>query len=73
MARSHKPRFGMCCKFWKDTMRASRSQKRTWSTRKRIETQRRRRREAAEFRAGLEGEEELRDELETLDAEPGVA
>lgn len=38
MARSNKARYGMRCKFWKDTVFASRSQKKAWSSRKKIET-----------------------------------
>jgi len=38
MARSNKARYGTSCKRWKDTMLASRNQKKAWSSRKKIET-----------------------------------
>lgn len=39
MSRSHKPRFGRSCKHSKDTVLASRSQKRAWAKRKQRENQ----------------------------------
>lgn len=39
MSASHKARFGMSCQHWKDSVLASRSQKRAWSKRKRIRSQ----------------------------------
>ncbi len=55
MSRSHKPRYGMRCKSWKDTVLASRSQKRAWAKRKQISGQQTRRRAQALLRK--EGEE----------------
>lgn len=40
MSRSHKARYGTTCETWKDTVLASRSQKRAWARRKRLRTQR---------------------------------
>ena len=39
MSDSHKARFGMGCRHWKDSVLSSRSQKRAWSKRKRIRSQ----------------------------------
>jgi hypothetical protein len=39
MSDSHKARYGMSCWHWKDSVLASRSQKRAWSKRKRIRSQ----------------------------------
>ncbi len=39
MSDSNKSRFGTRCKFWKDTVLSSRSQKRAWSKRKKINSQ----------------------------------
>jgi len=55
MARSNKPRYGTRCKFWKDTMLASRNQKKAWSTRKRIETKRKRHADKAALEKEADG------------------
>lgn len=39
MSDSHKARYGVTCSHWKDSVLASRSQKRAWSKRKRIRSQ----------------------------------
>lgn len=39
MSRSDKARHGTACKFWKDSVLASRSQKRAWSKRKQLRAQ----------------------------------
>jgi hypothetical protein len=39
MSRSDKARHGTTCKLWKDTVLASRSQKRAWAKRKQIRSQ----------------------------------
>jgi hypothetical protein len=39
MSKSNKARYGTNCTTWKDTVLASRSQKRAWSKRKQIRTQ----------------------------------
>lgn len=51
MSRSNKPRHGRSCKRWKDTMLASRSQKRAWAKRKQIRSQQERTRAKTELRA----------------------
>lgn len=56
MSDSHKARFGTLCKWWKDTVLCSRNQKRAWSSRKRIETRIRRRRESRQLESELVGE-----------------
>lgn len=48
MSDSHKSRFGMNCHHWKDSVLASRSQKRAWSKRKRIRAQQERSRDKRE-------------------------
>lgn len=48
MSRSNKPRYGMKTKYWKDSVLGSRSQKKAWSKRKKIETRIKRRGEKAE-------------------------
>jgi len=59
VSRSHKPRYGTRCKLWKDTVRSSRSQKRAWAIRKRIEARARRRsQKQAPAMEGWEGENE---------------
>lgn len=50
MSKSHKARFGTTCTTWKDTVLASRSQKRAWSKRKRIRAQQERARDKAQSR-----------------------
>jgi hypothetical protein len=57
MSKSNKPRYGTGCKLWKDTVLASRSQKRAWTKRKQITTQQRRRRAAAQLRTELAAKE----------------
>jgi len=42
MSDSHKARHGTNCKHWKDTVLASRSQKRAWTKTKQIQNQRKR-------------------------------
>ena len=39
MSRSNKPRYGMSCALWKDSVWASRSQKRAWRKTKQIRSQ----------------------------------
>jgi hypothetical protein len=50
MADSHKARYGQHCKHWKDSVLASRSQKRAWSKRKQIRVQQERARAKAALR-----------------------
>ncbi len=50
MSDSTKARYGTSCSLWKDTVRASRSQKRAWSRRKRIRAQEERSRAKAALR-----------------------
>lgn len=54
MSRSKKPRYSTRSKFWKDTVLASRSQKRAWSTRKQIRTQQERMRAKTDLRRQIE-------------------
>lgn len=53
MSKSNKPRYGTGCKHWKDSVLASRSQKRAWAKRKQITTQQVRRKAAAQLRTEL--------------------
>ena len=48
MSKSNKSRYGMYCGKWKDTVLASRSQRRAWAKRKRIRSQQERSRSKAE-------------------------
>lgn len=50
MSRSEKSRHGTGCKFWKDTVLASRSQKRAWTKTKQIKNQQEHTRAKAELR-----------------------
>jgi hypothetical protein len=50
MARSNKARFGTNCALWKDTVLASRSQKRAWTKTKQIKNQQDRTRAKAALR-----------------------
>ena len=39
MSKTNKSRYGMRCKYWKDSVLESRSQKRAWRKRKQIRSQ----------------------------------